>query len=200
MRAKTKKKIKHALTKKKILHKRHSKHLLRGVFIAVGAIATGSLAFAITITKPTVNIQIQPGKTTTVTEIRPENGADQIGMASWYAFGLPAPDALTCASTTFPRGTYLQVTNRRNGKTVVCLVNDYGPQAWTGRVIDLSRGSFRMIEDLGSGTTPVLIKVVPPQAGLDLQLTHGLARLVGYQVCQDHFSALYCEANRQKDK
>jgi rare lipoprotein A (peptidoglycan hydrolase) len=85
---------------------------------------------------------------------------DQTGSASWYALGLASPDSLTCASTRFPRGTYLQVTDLRNGHQMVCLVNDYGPASWTGRVIDLSRGSYSQLEGLGSGTMPVEIRVV----------------------------------------
>jgi rare lipoprotein A (peptidoglycan hydrolase) len=85
---------------------------------------------------------------------------DQVGKASWYALGLRSPDALTCASRTFPRGTSLEVTDLRNGNKVICLVNDYGPAAFTGRVIDLSRGSYRSLEGLGSGTMPVEIRVV----------------------------------------
>jgi rare lipoprotein A (peptidoglycan hydrolase) len=84
----------------------------------------------------------------------------QIGAASWYAAGLAAPDALTCASRTFPRGTRLRVHDLRNGHEVICLVNDYGPVAGTGRVIDLSRGSYSALEGLGSGTMPVEIWVV----------------------------------------
>ena len=91
-----------------------------------------------------------------------ERDPDQVGVASWYALGLRSPDALTCASTRFPRGTYLEVTSLRNDKKVVCLVNDYGPQPHTNRVIDLSRGSFRQIEWLGSGTVPVEVRVVQP--------------------------------------
>jgi hypothetical protein len=83
----------------------------------------------------------------------------QIGAASWYALGLAAPDALTCASRTFPRGTYLRVQDLRNGHQVVCLVDDYGPVASTGRVLDLSRGSYSSLEGLGSGTMPVEIWV-----------------------------------------
>ncbi|TAK89755.1 hypothetical protein EPO04_01465 [Patescibacteria group bacterium] len=90
-----------------------------------------------------------------------ESAPDQSGIASWYALGLRAPDALTCASTKFPRGTYLKVKNLRNGAQVTCLVNDYGPQPGTKRVIDLSRGSFTKIGSLGSGTLPVEIRVVP---------------------------------------
>lgn len=90
----------------------------------------------------------------------PNTAPNQTGIASWYALGLRAPDALTCASRDFPRGSYLEVTNLRNGKKVTCLVNDYGPQAGTKRVIDLSRGSFRQLEGLGSGTLPAEIRVV----------------------------------------
>ncbi len=85
---------------------------------------------------------------------------DQIGVASWYALGLRSPDALTCASTKFPRGTYLHVKDLRNGREVVCLVNDYGPTPGTKRVIDLSRGSYSHLEGLGSGTMPVEIRRV----------------------------------------
>ena len=81
----------------------------------------------------------------------------QIGAASWYAIGLQNPDALTCASTTFPRGTHLRVHDLRNGREVICLVDDYGPAAGTHRVIDLSRGSYSALEGLGSGTMPVEI-------------------------------------------
>jgi rare lipoprotein A (peptidoglycan hydrolase) len=85
---------------------------------------------------------------------------NQIGAASWYAIGLPNPDALTCASTTFPRGTHLRVHDLRNGREVICLVNDYGPTPGTKRVIDLSRGSYSALEGLGSGTMPVEIWAV----------------------------------------
>lgn len=89
-----------------------------------------------------------------------EGEPDQTGIASWYALGLRNPDARTCASTKFPRGTYLKVRDLRNSREVVCLVNDYGPQPGTKRVIDLSRGSYKALEWLGSGTMPVEIWVV----------------------------------------
>ncbi|HUC20386.1 MAG TPA: septal ring lytic transglycosylase RlpA family protein [Candidatus Polarisedimenticolaceae bacterium] len=85
---------------------------------------------------------------------------EQIGVASWYALGLRHPDALTCASTRFGRGTYLRVKDLRNGRQVTCLVNDYGPTPGTRRVIDLSRGSYSQLEGVGSGTMPVEIRRV----------------------------------------
>ena len=81
----------------------------------------------------------------------------QIGAASWYAWGLANPDALTCASRTFPRGTYLRVHDIRTGREVICLVDDYGPAAGTNRVLDLSRGSYEAMDSLGTGTMPVEI-------------------------------------------
>lgn len=203
MKAKTKKKIRHTLTKKKILKRKHSHHLLRSAYIIVATITTGSLAFAIATTKPTVNIQIAPRNTTRITTIKPGTAAsgepDQVGQGSWYALGLPEPDALTCASTTFPRGTYLQVTDRRTSKSVTCLVNDYGPEAWTGRVIDLSRGSFRVIDDLGSGTAPVEIRVVPPPpTSLNLPVLSNFAQFIGYNLCHQQHTAQFCDSNRQQ--
>lgn len=102
------------------------------------------------------DVYIRAAQANKAAGIRPP---DQVGKASWYALGLRAPDALTCASTKFPRGTYLEVTDLRNGKKVTCLVNDYGPEASTNRVIDLSRGSYSQLEGLGSGTLPAEIRV-----------------------------------------
>ncbi|HSX14293.1 MAG TPA: septal ring lytic transglycosylase RlpA family protein [Candidatus Saccharimonadales bacterium] len=205
MKTKTKKKLKHVhhvVTKKKLVKKRTSQRFLRGFFITVAMISTSGLAFAIATTKPTLSLEvhtkIKAGTTLTI-DSGPSTPADQVGQASWYAIGLPQPDALTCASTKYGRGTYLQVKNKRNGRTVICLVNDYGPEAWTHRVIDLSRGSFRVIENLGSGTTPVEVRVVPPPpSGITLPLPKSLSSYLGYSLCRQSHNATFCEANRQK--
>ncbi len=102
------------------------------------------------------DVYIRAAQANKASGIRP---ADQSGQASWYALGLRAPDALTCASRQFPRGSYLEVTDLRNGKKVTCLVNDYGPTAGTNRIIDLSRGSYSQLEGLGSGTLPAEVRV-----------------------------------------
>lgn len=205
MKTKTKKKIKrvhHAVTKKKLVKKKTSQRALRGFFIMIATISFGGLAFAIATTKATVSLgvhtAIKPG-TTLVVQPPPTPPADQVGTASWYAIGLPQPDALTCASTHFGRGTYLNVTNRRNGRNVTCLVNDYGPASWTGRVIDLSRGSFQVIESLSRGTTPVEVRVVPPPpASLNLPVPSSIGTFLGYTLCKEHHDASFCEINRQQ--
>lgn len=212
MKAKTKRRIKHVLTKKKLVSKKASKHIVRTFLISLATISVGSLAYGITLNKPTVNIPVHGTaaggieiKAPTVASNTGPQGANgapaQSGRGSWYALGLPAPDALTCASRTFPRGTHLHVTNLRNNRTVICRVNDYGPEAWTGRVIDLSRGSFREIENLGAGTVPVNIRVVGAPAGFDIKLdTNVFTAVVGYNLCHQKHNHDYCELNRQTEE
>jgi Lytic transglycolase len=203
--------LKHAASGKRIIKHHHAKHLARGFFITVATLCTGSLALAIAATRPGIGVQLsaqlRPGThianpapaPAPKAVVSPRILAVQDGRseASWYALGLPQPDALTCASRTYGRGSYLQVTNLRNGKAVICLVNDYGPEAWTGRQIDLSRGSFRVVEDLGRGTMPVKIELVsgPPQ-GFNVDGTKMLGSIMGYSLCQGSHSAQFCDANR----
>ncbi len=189
------------LANKKVVKKKTGQRLLRAFFILVASVLTGSLAFTITTTKPTVEIQVRTNVAKAVEQIKPApfvNSPEQVGIASWYALGLPAPDALTCASTHFPRGTYLLVTSLRNSRSVICLVNDYGPTAGTKRVIDLSRGSFRVIEDLSRGTVPVEVrKINPPSQSLRLPFPENFTAAVGYSLCSTSFTAQFCDTNRQ---
>ena len=74
----------------------------------------------------------------------------QIGTASWYGEnfdGKPTASGepyemydMTAAHLTLPLGSYVRVTNLRNGKAVVVRVNDRGPIV-PGRIIDLSYGA-----------------------------------------------------------
>jgi rare lipoprotein A (peptidoglycan hydrolase) len=151
-------------------HRRRTQRLAHQHFLVLSlsvllVAATGSFVYALAdnlIPPPGGNIDLdaymRAAEANRPPTVKPP---DQTGRASWYALGLRSPDALTCASTTFPRGTYLEVTDLRNGNKVVCLVNDYGPAKWTNRAIDLSRGSYRQLEGLGSGTLPAEIRVVP---------------------------------------
>lgn len=89
------------------------------------------------------------------------------GVASWYgkreagkpmANGQPFdPDALTCASRTYPFGTRLKVTFPKTGKVVFVTVTDRGP--WIpGRVLDLSEMAAELLGLKPYGVGVVLIE------------------------------------------
>lgn len=86
--------------------------------------------------------------------------AAQKGIASWYSKTGPGikkytasgevfdDRKLTCASRSYKFGTRLRVKNLKNGKSVVCRVNDRGPhKRLVCRKIDLSKAAFRRIAD-----------------------------------------------------
>ena len=53
-------------------------------------------------------------------------------------------NAMTAAHRSLPFGTKVQVTNLRNGRTVLVRVNDRGPHV-RGRMIDLSQAAAKKI-------------------------------------------------------
>lgn len=90
------------------------------------------------------------------------------GWASWYgpelhgeltASGEPFDmNALTAAHRTLPLGSYAEVRNLTNGKTVMVRINDRGPFP-QDRVIDLSHAAAGRIDMLKTGSA--LVEVVP---------------------------------------
>jgi rare lipoprotein A len=86
------------------------------------------------------------------------------GVASVYSYkgGKTAsgertnPGALTAAHRRLPFGTMVQVTNRRNGKSVTVRINDRGPFV-RGRVIDVTPAGARALGF--SGLAPVTLAV-----------------------------------------
>lgn len=63
------------------------------------------------------------------------------------------------ASRDYPKGTRLKVTRLKSGQSIVVEVNDYGPELWTGRVIDLDMAAFKQLGSLGAGL--IYVKVEP---------------------------------------
>jgi len=101
----------------------------------------------------------------------------EFGFASWYGYpfhGRVAADGsvydmeqITAAHKTLPLGSWVRVTNLKNGKVVDVRITDRGPFI-DGRVIDLSRAAARAIDVLDPGTAPVRVEVL--QAGLPVLL------------------------------
>jgi rare lipoprotein A len=97
-----------------------------------------------------------------------------VGIASWYGPGFHGhrtssgavydQEDLTAASTLFPLGTHLLVTNLANGRAVEVIVNDHGPYV-KGRQIDLSHKAAKVLGVIGPGTARVRMDVLATPAG-----------------------------------
>ncbi len=98
---------------------------------------------------------------------REEPTYDQVGRASWYgelfhgrrtANGeIYDMDRLSAAHPTLPLPVYVQVTNLKNGRSIVVRVNDRGPYA-NDRIIDLSRRSADALGFRRNGTATVRVQ------------------------------------------
>lgn len=87
---------------------------------------------------------------------------EEVKKASWYDYTLNGIEwsktHRTCASRDLPRYSTAIVTNIENNKSVECFINDFGPEAWTGRDIDLSSFAFSQIANLSLGLADVKIE------------------------------------------
>ena len=102
----------------------------------------------------------------------------QVGTASWYgqyfqgketASGEPFDmHDFTAAHLTIPLGTFVKVTNLRNGRTVVVRVNDRGPVV-DGRIIDLSYNAARALGFSERGLQQVRLDLIRPTTMAELR-------------------------------
>ena len=67
--------------------------------------------------------------------------------------------ALTAAHKSLPFGTVLQVTNLKNGKSVIVRINDRGPFI-EGRDLDLSKGTALNLGMIDRGVIKVKVSEV----------------------------------------
>ncbi|MDH7515163.1 MAG: septal ring lytic transglycosylase RlpA family protein [Bacteroidota bacterium] len=65
----------------------------------------------------------------------------------------------TAAHNSYPFGTWLRVTAKRTGKSVLVRVNDRGPIRGN-RIVDLSYAAARELGMLRSGVIPVRVEVI----------------------------------------
>ena len=105
-----------------------------------------------------------------ISEIRAERG-----VASYYhdrfhgrrmANGKPYNrDSFTCAHRRYSFGTWLRVTNVRNGLSCVVQVTDRGPYSHR-YTIDLSRAAAKRLDIIHAGHAPVEITQVSSREGI----------------------------------
>ncbi len=84
-----------------------------------------------------------------------KTGKSYTGVSSWYAF----TGTMSAANPWLPMGSYVKVTNKDNGKSVMVKINDRGPFG-NGRIIDLDKVAFEKIASIGQGTADVKMEVV----------------------------------------
>lgn len=98
-------------------------------------------------------------------------GYDFLGYASWYGSESGnrtangerfRPGWITAAHTTLPLPTYVEVTALDSGRTILVRVNDRGPFAGRGRIIDLSKGAAEQLGTHARGHAPVRVRIANP--------------------------------------
>ncbi len=137
--------------------------------ITTGTICKTGFAFLIVfffIFPVAVNAQ----KQVTENKVKPKKATRVFyGQASFYAnkfIGRKTANGeifsqkkMTCACNVLPLGTWIKVTNLKNGKTVIVKTNDrLHPRM--KRIVDLSRAAAQQLGYIGRGLTRVKIEIV----------------------------------------
>ncbi|MGB6384934.1 MAG: septal ring lytic transglycosylase RlpA family protein [Terriglobales bacterium] len=161
--------------------------LLSIASLGVGAASGPSSLEAAKVTQPPVVDIATVGHNTI------KSKAYQVGTASWYgeqfqgkqtASGEPFDMRdFTAAHPSLPLGTFVKVTNLRNGKAVVVRINDRGPVV-DGRIIDLSYNAARALGFKERGLQRVRLDLYPSSSnrGADYEqitvaMLHPVAKL-----------------------
>jgi Lytic transglycolase len=108
------------------------------------------------------------------------------GVASWYGpyfHGRITATGevynqydLTAASRTLPFDTYLRVTNRKNGKSVVVRINDRGPYVDEHlRILDLSYRAATMLGSDETGIVPIDAVILKSAPGSQIRIGQKVA-------------------------
>ncbi len=136
--------------------------------LGAGAASGPSSLEAAKVTPPPV---IATGRHKTRTTNSLQSKAYQVGTASWYGEwfqGKPTASGepfnmrdFTAAHPSLPLGTFVKVTNLRNGKAVVVRINDRGPVV-DGRIIDVSYNAARALGFKERGLQKVRLDLYQP--------------------------------------
>jgi len=97
-----------------------------------------------------------------------EYGIASFYTAGWFGIGERTADGkrfhqyeMTCAHKTLPLGTFVRVTNLKNGRHTIAKITDRGPYV-RGRIVDLSKTGAKQIGILQAGLADVKLEVLIP--------------------------------------
>lgn len=111
-------------------------------------------------------------------QLRPrawEDLSGEVGLASWY--GVPYHGRrtssgevydmyqLTAAHRDIPLGSWVEVTNLANARSLTVRINDRGPFV-EGRIIDLSYAAASLLGMTGPGVVPARVRLSQPPQGV----------------------------------
>lgn len=73
------------------------------------------------------------------------NNSEQLhcGKATWYR---SSHGPLSASSRDYSVGTNLKITSQNTGRSIIVTVQGWGPQEWTGAIIDLSPDAFEALD------------------------------------------------------
>ncbi len=148
--------------------------LLSIASLGAGAASGPSSLEAAKVTQPPV-IEVQTGRHKTRKTNSPKSAVKvrpyQVGTASWYGVqfqGKPTASGepfdmrdFTAAHPSLPLGTFVKVTNLKNGKAVVVRINDRGPVV-DGRIIDVSYNAAHALGFNARGLQTVRLDLYQP--------------------------------------
>ena len=141
--------------------------LLSVASLGAGAASGPNSSEAAKVTKP----QVARTSGTQSTKHRLKSRPYQVGTASWYGEQFQGKETasgepfdmrdFTAAHLTLPLGTFVKITNLRNGKVVVVRINDRGPVV-EGRIIDVSYNAARALGFRQNGLQKVRLDLIQP--------------------------------------
>jgi rare lipoprotein A len=101
-----------------------------------------------------------------------------VGTASWYGEAFQGKQTasgepydmrdFTAAHPSLPMGTFVKVTNLRNGRAIVVRINDRGPVV-DGRIIDVSDNAARALGFKERGLQKVRLDLYRPTTVAQLE-------------------------------
>ena len=95
-------------------------------------------------------------------------GKTHRGLGTWYRqpfhlfIGSESGKGMYAASPWLPKKSYVKVTNKANGKSIIVRINDRGPlnHEKTGKIIDLNYDAFAKIASVGAGVIDVKLEEI----------------------------------------
>lgn len=99
---------------------------------------------------------------------------DKVGIASWYGNDFHNKKKangqkfnmydMTAAHRTLPLPTVARVTNLKNNKSIIVVIDDRGPYVYAGRILDLSYQAAKKLNLAICGITKVRVQSLPQES------------------------------------